>query len=182
MQLMNTKSALWFIGTGFIILMYVYQVYLLVHTCEAKVSGQQRIKNEKMQNIKESKERDSQGDQNVGLDEGRSSDTSLGDHSLENGDGASLEENRSERMMDQRLDNTTGVEGDAISCEWSNRDGGDDSKKTRPGVFWDVFRRQDVPQVIEYLRIHHTEFVDPNSEKHDLVIFILIFTNISLIF
>ncbi|GMN43873.1 hypothetical protein TIFTF001_013066 [Ficus carica] len=143
-------------------------VYLLVHTCEAKVSGQQRIKNEKMQNIKESKERDSQGDQNVGLDVGRSSDTSLGDHSLENGDGASLEENRSERMMDQRLDNTTGVEGDAISCEWLNRDGGDDSKKTRPGVFWDVFRRQDVPQVIEYLRIHHTEFVDPKSEKHDL--------------
>ncbi|EXB37164.1 Lysine-specific demethylase 3B [Morus notabilis] len=139
-------------------------VYLLVHTCEAKLNGQQRIKTDNMHNNKVTKEKDLQGNPSVGLDEGR-----FGSHSLDYEYGTSLDENKDERMMDQEIDNSSSIEGDALSCELSNRDGGDVSVKTHPGVLWDVFRRRDVPQLIEYLRRHQTEFSEPNSAKNDFV-------------
>ncbi|PON81684.1 WRC domain containing protein [Trema orientale] len=145
-------------------------VFLLVHTCEVKLNGQRRTKIEKMpQSLKESEENNSRGEGKVGVDEGRSPDLSLGEHSLENETRASLDENKDEEMMDQGIDNTTNVNGDAVIDELSNRNGGDVSEKTRPGVSWDVFCRRDVSKVTEYLRLHQKEFGVPESETYDFV-------------
>ena len=136
-----------------------------MHTCEAKLYGQQRI-----EKFEESEERDSQEDRKVGRDEVRTPDLSLGELSLEKECGASLEENKDEKMIDQRIDDNSNVLRNAICSEHSNQDDANVSEKTRPGAVWDVFRRQDVPKVIEYLRIHLTEYGDePNSERYDLV-------------
>ncbi|XP_047307879.1 lysine-specific demethylase JMJ25 isoform X2 [Impatiens glandulifera] len=34
---------------------------------------------------------------------------------------------------------------------------GEDSSKSEPGAFWDVFRKQDIPKLIEYCRVHSEE-------------------------
>ncbi|KAL5566053.1 hypothetical protein UlMin_029217 [Ulmus minor] len=138
-------------------------VYLLVHTCEVKSKGQQRTSNEKLQKFsKESEEMNSPGDPKRGLDEGKH-DSALGDRSLEN-DGANLDEDKYEEMVDHGVDDTSSGEGNAVNGELSNKDGGDFPEKTCPGVFWDVFRRQDVPNLMEYLRVHQEEFGEPDSE------------------
>ncbi|PON59899.1 WRC domain containing protein [Parasponia andersonii] len=145
-------------------------VYLLVHTCEVKLNGQRRTKVEKMpQSLKESEENDSRGEGKVGVDEGRSPDLSLGECSLENEPRASLDENKDEEMMDQGIDNTSNVNGDAVIDELSKQNGGDVSEKTHPGVSWEVFRRQDVSKVTEYLRLHQKEFGVPECETYDFV-------------
>ncbi|KAM6577824.1 hypothetical protein CsatB_029661 [Cannabis sativa] len=144
-------------------------VYLLVNTCEVKLKGQPTTKIEKMpQAFEESEEKDTEGDGKVGGDEGRSPDLSLGEHSLEIENHANLDENRDVEMMDQGIDNTCSV-GDAVIGEHSNQNGGDVSEKTRPGVFWDVFRREDVPKVSEYLRMHQEEFGLVDCESYDFV-------------
>lgn len=165
-------------ATGIITFMHVYQVYLLVHTCDVKLSGQQRTTIEKMpHSFKEFQEKDSQGDGKVGVDDSRLPDLSLGECSLENEHCKSLDENKDEEMTDQGIDNTSSVEGDAVIGSRSNENGEDAPEKTRPGVSWDVFRRQDVPKVTEYLRTHQKEFGVPDSETYDFVSFCLIFTS-----
>lgn len=136
-----------------------------MHTCEARLYGRQRI-----EEYEESEEKGSEEDRKTGR-EVRTPDLSLGEHSLEEY-GGSLEENKDEKMMDQGIDDSSNVLRNAIHSEHSNQDGADVSEKTRTGACWDVFRRQDVPKVREYLRIHQTEFGDePNSERYDLVSF-----------
>ncbi|XP_062084782.1 E3 ubiquitin-protein ligase JMJ24 [Humulus lupulus] len=144
-------------------------VYVLVNTCEVKLNGQQTAKIEKMSRaFEESEEKDPKGDGKVGAGEGRSPDSSLGEHRLEIENHANLDENRDVEMMDQGVDDTS-VEGDAVIGEHSNQNGGDGSQKTRPGVSWDVFRREDVSKVSEYLKIHQEEFGLIDCETYDFV-------------
>lgn len=149
------------------------QVYLLVHTCEVKLKGWQRTKIEKIKkSFEESKVKER--DPEIGLD-GRSPDISLSEHNMENEYEARFDEDKDEMMVDQGIGNTSIVEGDTVNSEQSNRDGEDISEKTVPGVLWDVFRYQDVPKLIDYLRIHWKEFGEPNSEANGFVSF---FSNI----
>lgn len=158
--------------------MHLYQVYLLVHTCEVKLNDQQGTNIEKMpQSFRESEEKDSLGAGEVGVNEGRPLDLSLGEHNLENEPRRSLDENKDEEMMDEEIGNTSSFEGDAVIGERSNQNGDDVSEKICPGVSWDVFRRRDVPKVAEYLRIHQKEFGVADSETYDFVSFRLIFTS-----
>ena len=81
--------------------------------------------------------------------------------------------NENELMEDGGIESTD-VEENNVNCETSNKDGVDVSEKSDPGVLWDVFRRQDVPKVTEYLRIHWKEFRKPDGVLNDLVSFYLI--------
>ncbi|KAF5450419.1 hypothetical protein F2P56_030774 [Juglans regia] len=44
------------------------------------------------------------------------------------------------------------------------------SKTLYGGAVWDIFRRQDVPRLIEYLQKHHKEFCHINNLPVDSVI------------
>ncbi|XP_050222946.1 E3 ubiquitin-protein ligase JMJ24 [Mercurialis annua] len=41
-------------------------------------------------------------------------------------------------------------------------------KETRPGVHWDIFRRQDVPKLVKYLQKHTMDFGKPDNVTHSL--------------
>ncbi|XP_057962843.1 E3 ubiquitin-protein ligase JMJ24 [Malania oleifera] len=132
-------------------------VYLLVHTSEVKLKGWQRSTIEKIQKtFKEVEVGGLSGHPQMSL-EGRLLDSSLG-HSAHNEQGTDLDASKDEKMGDQGIETTTISEEKMVDCEESNREGEDISKKTCPGALWDVFRRQDVPKLSEYLRQHWKEF------------------------
>lgn len=107
------------------------------------------------------------------IDHGKSHVNSLSEHKMENEYEARSDEDKDERMVDQDTQNTSNVDGDTVNSEWSNRDGEDMSEKTVPGVLWDVFRHQDIPKLIEFLRTHWKEFGESNSYANDFVSFFL---------
>ncbi|XP_062143885.1 E3 ubiquitin-protein ligase JMJ24 isoform X2 [Alnus glutinosa] len=144
-------------------------VYLLVHTCNVKPKGWQKMEIQKIRkSFKEYEVKDSLQDPQVGLDEGKSSDISLDGQGVPIVCGAKLDTNENESVGDQGLE-TIDVEVNNVNCEQSNRDGEDVCEKTHPGVLWDVFRRQDVPKLTEYLRIHWKEFGKPDCVLNDFV-------------
>ncbi|KAK9293348.1 hypothetical protein L1049_021340 [Liquidambar formosana] len=145
-------------------------VYLLVHTTEVKLKGWQRTKIEKIQNaFTESEAKESPGEQQTSLNEGSPPDLSLGGQDGQNEYEARLDANEDERLVDQGIETTSSVDEKTVGCELSNPDCGDTSEKTHPGAIWDVFRRQDVAKLIEYLRIHWKEFEKPDTVIDDHV-------------
>jgi lysine-specific demethylase 3 len=140
-----------------------------VHTCNVKPKGWQKMEIQKIQkSFKEYEVKDSLQDPQVGLDEGKSSDISLDGQGVQNVCGAKLDANENKSVVDQGLE-TIDVEENDVNCEQSNRDGEDACENTHPGVLWDVFRRQDVPKLTEYLRIHWKEFGKPDCVLNDNV-------------
>ncbi|KAM1095474.1 hypothetical protein FF1_010373 [Malus domestica] len=133
-------------------------VYLLVHACEVKLKGLQKTKIENTQKSEESEVEESSGDLQMGMGEDTRSDVSLLGQNVENEYGATLASDKDESTADHGHESTPMVEDDTANCENLERDGKDVSEKTHLGVIWDVFRRQDVPKLTEYLRIHWQEF------------------------
>ncbi|KAH7543103.1 hypothetical protein FEM48_Zijuj02G0147600 [Ziziphus jujuba var. spinosa] len=143
-------------------------VYLLMHTCEVKRKGWQRTKIKKIRkSFQELEVKESPSDPEI--DHGKSHVNSLSEHKMENEYEARSDEDKDERMVDQDTQNTSNVDGDTVNSEWSNRDGEDMSEKTVPGVLWDVFRHQDIPKLIEFLRTHWKEFGESNSYANDFL-------------
>ncbi|GAU29348.1 hypothetical protein TSUD_31540 [Trifolium subterraneum] len=130
-------------------------VYLLVHTSEVKLKDWQRPKVEIMQKTyKESEVNESHGDPNI-CSRGISPDSSL----CTKINGLDLESDQKDSTMDQGFEvYSSAGGGNTVNCEIPSRQNGDVSEITHPGVLWDVFRRQDVPKVTEYLKMHWKEF------------------------
>lgn len=144
-------------------------VYLLVHTCNVNLQGRQSVKIEKIhKSFEDSEMKESLEDPQADLDEEGSPDILLGSQSVQNECGAEVDENENESMVDQGIE-TADVKENNVNCETSNREGEDVPERSDPGVLWDVFRRQDVPKVTDYLRIHWKEFGKPDEVSNDLV-------------
>lgn len=141
-----------------------------MHACEVKPKGLQKTKIESTQkSLEESEVKESPGDLKMGLGEDTNPDLSLLSQSVENDYRARSDTDKDESVADHGHETTPTVEGDARSCELSEREGGDVSEKTHMGVLWDVFRRKDVPKLTEYLRMHWKEFGKLNSETDNFV-------------
>lgn len=142
-------------------------VYLLVHTCEVKIKGWQKSKIEKIQNVfEESEAHKLPKDKQVSLNDDTSPKLIVGEHEKQDEHEGSLDSTKDERMDDIA---TSMAEEKTVTCEDLNGASGDTYEKSCPGAFWDVFRRQDVPKLIEYLKIHWKEFGKPDDLIDDSV-------------
>ncbi|KAL3345370.1 hypothetical protein AABB24_024370 [Solanum stoloniferum] len=144
-------------------------VFLLVHISEVKLKGWQKTKIGKMQKIfAESDHKGFPGDAlNVSSEGDFSKFSPVGDR----GDGqyADTDSNANEMLVDQesRVTSQTGV--DNLSHEDLNGSSLNSSDSSHSGALWDVFRRQDVPMLIEYLRFHWRKHGDSDHVTDDSV-------------
>ncbi|XP_058222715.1 E3 ubiquitin-protein ligase JMJ24 [Rhododendron vialii] len=130
-------------------------VYLLVHTCEVKLKGWQRAKIENTEKAFEDVgAKESPGNPQIGLDKAGSPLLSLGVRDRENEYEAKLDASDD----DEGIKTTKTLVEKTINCEDLNQASGDIFEKTHLGAVWDVFRRQDVSKLIEYLKAHWKDF------------------------
>lgn len=144
-----------------------------MHTCEVKMKGWQRAKIEKIQKtFREPNSFDFHGDAQMSCTEaGRSLESGL--NGLEKPNNYCLDRSENENeFMDAQISNsadvTCGSERE-VELNSSVTDSAGMLEKARVGAVWDVFRRQDVPKLIEYLTINWKELRKPSSLSSESV-------------
>lgn len=124
-----------------------------------KVKGWQRTNTDKVQKAcEETQVQDFSGYSCRDLNEGPPNFPSDGDDKKDVTRGK-LDINLDEQIDDagcQTIDlEREHVERGVISCD------------RKPGAVWDVFRREDIPKLTEYVRVHREEFEKSNMVSND---------------
>lgn len=148
------------------------QVFLLVHIHDVKLKDGQTRKIEKMQMaVVESDSKESCGSPEVHLDRGGSPKLSP---SGNDGSEVKVDSDNHEKTVDQEIETNFIVEEEAVNHEDLNIVSGNAPEKPKAGALWDVFRRQDVPKLIEYIGSHWKEFGNTDDAISDSVSFIVL--------
>lgn len=148
------------------------QVYLLVHTGEVKLKGLEKTAVEPMQNDFEEPDANKlTNDPPLTLSNEGPPKLSLGELEKQEEQEGSLD-----LAKDGGTDNVANsmAEKEFASCEDLNGDTKNSPEKSSPGAIWDVFRRQDVPKLLEFLKVHWKEFGRPDELTYDAVCFLLL--------
>nr|XP_043620660.1 lysine-specific demethylase JMJ25 [Erigeron canadensis]XP_043620661.1 lysine-specific demethylase JMJ25 [Erigeron canadensis] len=137
-------------------------VYLLVHTCEVKPTSQTSAPK-----ISDEPETTSETIAPKSSDEPMLSKSPITEHKTENDmevDIDTVEDDITEGPVISTINNEK-----ALKCEDLNGVCEETFTKSNPGAIWDIFRREDVPKLNEYMRLHCNEFGVPDDILNDCV-------------
>ncbi|GAB2277475.1 hypothetical protein Dimus_012182 [Dionaea muscipula] len=132
-------------------------VYVLVHTSEAKLNGWHRTTVEKSQNIFDDSEmQDFSLDTPRGFGRADSPNLVLDGREQRDEYGVNLS------MRNNAKNNQQNYQFGSVQVENTNHghasgESGATGSLSCPGILWDVFRREDVPKLKEYLHAHWSE-------------------------
>ncbi|KAM3362277.1 hypothetical protein P3S68_017131 [Capsicum galapagoense] len=146
------------------------KVFLLVHISEVKPKGWQKTKIEKTQKtFVESDHKGFPGDDalNVSSERDFSKFSPGGDRG--NGQDADMDSNSNEIMVDHESRITSHIGVDNFSDEDLNGSSLNSYGSSHYRAFWDVFRRKDVPILMEYLRFNWQKHGDSDHLTDDSV-------------
>ncbi|KAK6154706.1 hypothetical protein DH2020_008954 [Rehmannia glutinosa] len=129
-------------------------VFLLVHMCEANLKGMQGTKSELQNAAVLSDTKEFCSDPENHLNSGGLPNSSPDDP---DGSEADVHSNDYEKMDDQRIEGNSVVEEKAVN-DSENGSSGKYFKKAQAGALWNVFRREDIPKLMEYISIHWKDF------------------------
>ncbi|KVH89577.1 JmjC domain-containing protein [Cynara cardunculus var. scolymus] len=139
-------------------------VYLLVHTCEVKLPGLLKTKTlQRHGSLGESEVAKSPEKAPDNLSEQMLPKSPIAEHSTKNDGEISLDSIEDDRTESQGISITTTTiptttdDEKTLKCEDLNRNCEETLRKSHPGAIWDIFRREDVPKLIEYMRVHWEE-------------------------
>ncbi|CAN4083997.1 unnamed protein product [Withania somnifera] len=143
-------------------------VFLLVHISEVKLKGWQKAKIGKMQKI--FAESDTKGFLGDALNVSSEGDISKFAPGVDRGDDQCAEGSNSNVMLvDQESGVTSQIGINSFSHENLNGSSLNSSDSSHSGALWDVFRRQDAPMLVKYLRFHWEKHGDSNHPTDDSV-------------
>ncbi|KAI3466663.1 hypothetical protein Pfo_023326 [Paulownia fortunei] len=129
-------------------------VFLLVHMCEVKLEGVQGTKMEIQNAVAPSDTKELCSDPEIHLNTG-----GLPNLSPDEPDGseANVHSNDYEKNNGQGNEGSSVIEEKTVN-DSENRSSGNFFEKTQAGALWDVFRREDIPKLMEYISMHWKDF------------------------
>ncbi|KAF3678357.1 hypothetical protein FXO38_03296 [Capsicum annuum] len=158
------------ISGGLIYKQFDSLVFLLVHISEVKPKGWQKTKIEKTQKtFAESDHKGFLGDNALNVLSERDFSKFLPGGDRRNSQDADIDSNSNESMVDHESIITSQIDVDNFSDEDLNGSSLNSSGSSHYGAFWDIFRRQDVSMLNEYLRFNWKKHGDSDHLADDSV-------------
>lgn len=146
-------------------------MFLLVHTSEVKLKGLQRTKSEKIPKASsEYNAKEASGDIKNNLN-GELPTLSPAEQDRLDENDTNMDSDAPDMLVDQGTRTSSSDTNNVIDEDLNSTDV-KNFERTHSGALWDVFRRQDIPKLIEYLGCHRKEFGEPESVINDSVRFL----------
>ncbi|KAL0310654.1 UNVERIFIED_CONTAM: Lysine-specific demethylase [Sesamum angustifolium] len=140
-------------------------VFLLVHACEVKLKGVQGTRTEIQNAVAQSETQEMRIDPDIHLNSGGFSNLSPDGP---DGSETNAHSNDYENKDDQEIEGSSAIGEKAVN---DSEDGSNGKilEKTQAGAFWDVFRREDIPKLMEYISMHWKNFQKADNLIDDYV-------------
>ncbi|KAL0407363.1 UNVERIFIED_CONTAM: Lysine-specific demethylase [Sesamum latifolium] len=140
-------------------------VFLLVHACEVKLKGVQGTRTEIQNAVAQSQTKEMRIDPDIHLNSGGFSNLSPDGP---DGSETNAHSNDYEKKDDQEIEGSSAIGGQTVN-DSENGSNGKILEKTQAGAFWDVFRREDIPKLMEYISMHWKNFQKADTLIDDYV-------------
>ena len=154
----------------------------MVHTCKVKLQGLLKTKTlQRHGSFGESEVAKSPANAPNNLSEQTLPKSPIAEHNTKNNVEISLDSIEDDRTESRGINTTTTTtitttdNEKTLKCEDLNGNCEENITKSHPGAIWDIFRREDVPKLIEYMRVHWEEFGMADNIINDSVSPILLY-------